>query len=255
MVWIAIVLSVPKAMREASLKDKADIVPTPFLFIALFGELRSITNQTKKMKTFKMIGIALTAICMCMNFTSCSSDDGEENDYIKTGLTINGKHFMVSEEPNKNLGGEILDYHGEYYIGEFYEYINGPITHTEDFEGMIFGKVDNNISTISLDIFGLPKNTDDRSTYLDFENKTNITHRSNYEFFFQIDTKKSSSVYRNINRESGEIYIQTKSYGKKGDFVLSFEKYTLWSDEKNEKIVLDGSITFKYILNKESETL
>ena len=35
MVWDAIVLSTLKAMREASLQDKANIVPTPFFYLSL----------------------------------------------------------------------------------------------------------------------------------------------------------------------------------------------------------------------------
>ena len=31
------------------------------------------------MKTFRLIGMALFAIMMCVNFTACSIDDDEEN--------------------------------------------------------------------------------------------------------------------------------------------------------------------------------
>lgn len=31
------------------------------------------------MKAFRLIGMALFAIMMCVNFTACSSDDDEEN--------------------------------------------------------------------------------------------------------------------------------------------------------------------------------
>ena len=30
------------------------------------------------MRTFRLIGMALLAVVMCVNFTSCSSDDDEE---------------------------------------------------------------------------------------------------------------------------------------------------------------------------------
>ena len=32
------------------------------------------------MKTFRLIGMALLAVVMCVNFTSCSSDDEEESN-------------------------------------------------------------------------------------------------------------------------------------------------------------------------------
>jgi hypothetical protein len=35
-VWVAIVLSTVKAMREAPSQDKTDIVPTPFYFITAY---------------------------------------------------------------------------------------------------------------------------------------------------------------------------------------------------------------------------
>jgi hypothetical protein len=47
LVW-AIVLSVPKAMREARQMDKADIVPTPYFLSAFFwglGELKYIMYE------------------------------------------------------------------------------------------------------------------------------------------------------------------------------------------------------------------
>ena len=32
------------------------------------------------MKTFRLIGMALLAVVMCVNFTSCSNDDEEESN-------------------------------------------------------------------------------------------------------------------------------------------------------------------------------
>ena len=42
LVWVAIVLSVPKAMREARFQDKTNIVPTPYFLFAFVWELVSI---------------------------------------------------------------------------------------------------------------------------------------------------------------------------------------------------------------------
>ena len=55
--WVAIVLSTVKAMREAPSQDKTDIVPTPLLFIITAlpegtGEHRSKINMDKRTATF-----------------------------------------------------------------------------------------------------------------------------------------------------------------------------------------------------------
>ena len=45
LVWVAIVLSVPKAMREARFQDKTNIVPTPYFFIRhLLGIMHGIKD-------------------------------------------------------------------------------------------------------------------------------------------------------------------------------------------------------------------
>ena len=59
------------------------------------------------MKTFRLIGMALLAVVMCMNFTSCSDDEEEQGEtysiegtwllqsskgYIENGKNSNGKY-------------------------------------------------------------------------------------------------------------------------------------------------------------------
>lgn len=53
------------------------------------------------MKTFRLIGMALLAVVMCVNFTSCSSDDEEESDTpIKNddGVITNQKRLVELTE-------------------------------------------------------------------------------------------------------------------------------------------------------------
>lgn len=68
------------------------------------------------MRTLRMIGMALFAVLMCVNFTSCSSDDDyieekeEEIDfteYTPTKLKINGKTFWFDD---KFCGVDISDW-------------------------------------------------------------------------------------------------------------------------------------------------
>lgn len=62
------------------------------------------------MKTFRLIGMALLAIVMCVNFASCSDDDEEE-----TGTNIVGTWKYTSNEDGtgsftfKSNGGLIWD--------------------------------------------------------------------------------------------------------------------------------------------------
>ena len=49
------------------------------LFInAIYWEHRGTNKLRLKMKTFRLIGMALLAVVMCVNFASCSSDDDEK---------------------------------------------------------------------------------------------------------------------------------------------------------------------------------
>ena len=63
------------------------------------------------MKTFRLIGMALLAVVMCVNFASCSSDDDEEEisaslegtwyyDYGEGWELYNGKKYPWSADPD-----------------------------------------------------------------------------------------------------------------------------------------------------------
>ena len=43
------------------------------------------------MKTFRFIGMALVAILLCVNFTSCSKDDGPTEESPQYELVTSGK--------------------------------------------------------------------------------------------------------------------------------------------------------------------
>ena len=43
------------------------------------------------MKTFKLVGMALVAILLCVNFTSCSKDDGPTEEPEEGGVVVSGK--------------------------------------------------------------------------------------------------------------------------------------------------------------------
>ena len=67
------------------------------LFInAIYWEHRGTNKLRLKMKTFRLIGMALLAVVMCVNFTSCSDDD----DPIKNddGIITNQKKLMEIKE-------------------------------------------------------------------------------------------------------------------------------------------------------------
>lgn len=51
------------------------------------------------MKTFRLIGMALLAVVMCLNFTSCSDDDNEEPERNDDGIVTNQKRLVrISSE-------------------------------------------------------------------------------------------------------------------------------------------------------------
>lgn len=52
------------------------------------------------MKTFRLIRMALLAVVMCVNFTSCSDDEDENND---GGTVVSGKLLRtIAEDDHDN---------------------------------------------------------------------------------------------------------------------------------------------------------
>ena len=55
------------------------------------------------MKTFKFIGMALLAIVMCVNFTSCSDDDDkQEIPSLPEQISLNGVYVLNSGKQESN---------------------------------------------------------------------------------------------------------------------------------------------------------
>lgn len=94
-------------------KGKADIVPTPYFLSAFFGELGGTQNY--QMRTFRLIGMALLALCV--NFASCSSDDDE---IIKNeeGIVTNQKKLvqMDDDDLTYDAKGRLIS------IGDWWDY-------------------------------------------------------------------------------------------------------------------------------------
>ena len=65
------------------------------------------------MKTFKLIGMALLAIVMSVNFTACSSDDDEPKEDTKTPITGVWKIIDSSEDlfiTDENVAASFLEF-------------------------------------------------------------------------------------------------------------------------------------------------
>lgn len=66
------------------------------------------------MKAFRLIGMALVAICLCMNFASCSNEDvvspedPQEEKYVTVGLGCTGEFLEFSDSPlSRNATDEL----------------------------------------------------------------------------------------------------------------------------------------------------
>lgn len=93
-----------------------------------------IYKQSNKMKTFRIIGMALLAVIMCVNLASCSDDEEDPNvynaygiylgdlstntDYIETELRINEVEQSIKFRPSYSSSG--LD--GGAYVTEFHPF-------------------------------------------------------------------------------------------------------------------------------------
>lgn len=66
------------------------------------------------MKAFRLIGMALVAMCLCMNFASCSNDDvvapedPQEEKYVTVGLGCTGEFLEFSNSPLSRTTAEEL---------------------------------------------------------------------------------------------------------------------------------------------------
>ena len=161
-----------------------------------------------------MIGMALFAVLMCVNFASCSSSDDEpETDdmdftvYTSTNLKINGLTFWYSTE----------------YSGvNFYEYNNSF--------GFVFqdGKLSNGAyAGISLE--ELPQST--------INSNKNIAT----DIRFQACPNPDGGLVSDYKYTSGRISVREEN----GIFKINFNNAVFQNYEINDKQTLNGDISFR----------
>lgn len=73
------------------------------------------------MRTFRLIGMALIAIVMCMNFTACSSDDDENVPKIEQANLI-GKWQSTWERTHEIENGKEVVTSDEAYTDDIWEF-------------------------------------------------------------------------------------------------------------------------------------
>ena len=136
-------------MREASLKDKADIVPTPLFYINCF--LRGIGEHElfKDMKTFRVIGMAMLAVLLCVGNSSCSKEDDLSGN---GGVTSGSKKLtkIVQTRDNGDSHEAIFSYDDNgrliscYGDGEIYQFSwsDNTITRTTSYNETTYSYID-----------------------------------------------------------------------------------------------------------------
>lgn len=136
-------------MREASLKDKADIVPTPLFYINCF--LRGIGEHElfKDMKTFRVIGMAMLAVLLCVGNSSCSKEDDLGGN---GGVTSGSKKLtkIVKTRDNGDSHEAILSYDDNgrliscYEDGVIYQFSwsDNTITRTTSYNETTYSYID-----------------------------------------------------------------------------------------------------------------
>jgi hypothetical protein len=76
------------------------------LFInAIYWEHRGTNKLRLKMKTFRLIGMALLAVVMCVNFASCSSDEDLPN--AKGAILVLGGNTPIEYSDFQKVPNEI----------------------------------------------------------------------------------------------------------------------------------------------------
>lgn len=69
------------------------------------------------MKTFRMIGMALVAVLMCVNFVACGDDEKDENTYYAYGILFEerlGEIYPYETEFEINEVEQLVKYKNEY---------------------------------------------------------------------------------------------------------------------------------------------
>ena len=196
------------------------------LFInAIYWEHRGTNKLRLKMKTFRLIGMALLAVVMCVNFASCSGDDDEEPIKNDDGVITNQKQLMqikmvdsetITWDFTYDSKGRLISInHAEKYNGrterDITNYIWGNNT--------IIAEDDNSTRTYTLDN-NLVKSINDTDDYSGWSNATFTYNSSNQLIAVQNTYTDGTSVDAytwNNGRITKLTYTENGSYYSEED--------------------------------------
>ena len=202
------------------------------------------------MKTLRMIGMALVAVLMCVNFASCSSSDDEDGDYVQTELIVNGMPFMANAFCGYDAeSGDRIDACSTYEYGTIkHDYGEGNRIsyYFEDFYGEVDGKLTDGLyCKVNIRLEGIKMGVNKTSLNPFKESNLDISkYPQNYSFLIEIYDEPSYDFfeYSSALHCSGGIYIKSFSLNI---LTLSFDSYNMM-DKDGNSITLNGDINFKY---------
>ena len=196
------------------------------LFInAIYWEHRGTNKLRLKMKTFRLIGMALLAVVMCVNFASCSGGDDEEPIKNDDGVITNQKQLMqikmvdsetITWDFTYDSKGRLISInHAEKYNGrterDITNYIWGNNT--------IIAEDDNSTRTYTLDN-NLVKSINDKDDYSGWSNAT-FTYNSSNQLIAVQNTYTDGTSVDTYTWNNGRItkltYTENGSYYSEED--------------------------------------
>ena len=171
------------------------------------------------MKTFKMVGMALAAILMCVNFVACSTDDSgemKESQICKVSLNCIGEILDITKEPLSRSETSTGVYSIKVITGNNV-YAEGSFASVENLTiDLLEGDAYNFIATYE------PNSTDTPTNEFDYELKAltnnSVVVHSNYELsdaYYGVCEDYTPAVNKSV-----EIFMKRMAFGLK---VLSKE--------------------------------
>lgn len=197
------------------------------LFInAIYWEHRGTNKLRLKMKTFRLIGMALLAVVMCVNLASCSDDD-EEPTKNDDGVITNQKQLMqikmvdsetITWDFTYDSKGRLISInHAEKYNGR----TERDITNYIWGNNAIIAEDDNSTRTYTLDN-NLVKSINDTDDYSGWSNATFTYNSSNqliavqntYTYGTSVDTYtwNNGRITKLTYTENGSYYSEEDVY-------------------------------------------
>lgn len=171
------------------------------------------------MKTFKLVGMVLMAVLMCVNFASCSKlDEPTQDNYITVGLNCVGEYLDIKDSPLSRSGELGND---TYYIQVLSLKEDGSTTPYAD------GAFKNSLEGLTVKLLQGEKYKFKAAIVVDkgigYSTEFNYSPKETFFSFIQSEFITYEAFYGELNNytpeEGGNVEIETKRVSYAANFI------------------------------------